>query len=233
MLRTLILLAALLPQAAFPQSLPSASSHGQLIDDRLDEASTLGEDLASRLKLIERKFDLPEDLSKRALESLKNGRVREMLNIGPDDLPELAETEERYQGGVFLFASFSIPDPSLKAMLQDADRLGVPVVFNGFVDNSVIATEARVRALYEDETISDGFIIDPTLFERFNVKAVPTLVSTTVDLDVCETSGCADDTPPPHDRVAGNIPLTSLLGIVAKGNAEHAAPARAVLRAAK
>ena len=233
MLRALSFILCFPASIALAQSLPSASTHGTLIDNRLDEAATLGEDLASRLKLIEREFDLPEDLSKRALESLKNGRVREMLNIGPDDLPELAETEERYPGGVFLFASFSIPELSLKAILQDADRLGVPVVFNGFVDNSVVATEARVRALYEDETISQGFIIDPTLFERFDVVAVPTLVSTTVDLDVCETSGCADDATPPHDRVAGNIPLTSLLGIIAKGNAEHAAPARAILEAAQ
>lgn len=233
MLRAVILILVLAPHIAASQSLPNAATHGALIDERMDEAAKVGEDLASRLKLLEREFDLPEDLAERALDSLRNGRVRDMLNVAPEDLPQLEGEAERYPGGVFLFASFSIPDPSLKAILKDADRLGVPVVFNGFVENSVLATEARVRALYEDKEIAQGFIIDPTLFERFDVRAVPTLVSTSVDLDVCVSPGCSGDAIPLHDRVAGNVPLATLLTIIAKGNAEHADPARAVLEAAK
>lgn len=232
MLRALTLTILLVPQVALAdQNLPNAASHGALIDQRMEEAEAIGEDLESRLEILRQEFDLPDDITARALASLENGRVRELLNAGEADLEGLMETEERYPGGVFLFASFSIPDPSLKVYLQEADRLGVPVVFNGFIDNSVVETEVRVRALYEDESISNGFIIDPTLFDRFDITAVPTLISTTVDLDVCETTGCAEDAIPPHDRVAGNIPLTSLLEIIAKGNAQHASPARAVLEA--
>ncbi|WP_373634740.1 type-F conjugative transfer system pilin assembly protein TrbC [Yoonia sp. SS1-5] len=231
LLRALISTLLFLPTIAVAQSMPDATTHGHLIDERLGEAAAIGEDLKSRLQIIEQDFDLPDDIAERALQSLENGRVRELLNAGEADLERLVDTEERYPGGVFLFASFSIPDPSLKVYLQEADRLGVPVVFNGFVQNSVAETEIRVHALYEDESISNGFIIDPTLFDRFDVTAVPTLISTTVDLDVCETSGCADDATPPHDRVAGNIPLVSLLDIIAKGNADHAAPARAILEA--
>ena len=145
-------------------------------------------------------------------------------------ISQLEDHSERY-GGLYLFASFSIPEPSLKAMLIEADRFGVPVVFNGFVENSVTATEARVRALYEDEAISHGFIIDPTLFTRFDVVRVPTLVSTLEDLDFCETCGCSRDPTPGHDRVAGNAPLQTLLTVIAKGNADHAGPARAALEA--
>lgn len=231
MLRSLILSLCLAPCSVLADGLPTAATHGELIDRSLERAETLGEDLKERITLMEREFNLPEGLAGKALESLKNGRVRELLNINTEDLPQLDTDEDRYAGGVFLFASFSIPDPSLKAMLQDAERYGVPVVFNGFVDNSVPATEVKVRALYEDESISNGFVIDPTLFARFNIKAVPTLVSTTVDLDVCETSGCAGDARPPHDRVAGNAPLASLLQIIAKGNAEHARPVQAILEA--
>ena len=230
MLRALTLTTLLVPHVALAdQNLPNATSHGALIDQRMEEAQAIGEDLESRLEILRQEFDLPDDITARALASLENGRVRELLNAGEADLEGLMESEERYPGGVFLFASFSIPDPSLKVYLQEADRLGGPVVFNGFIDNSVVETEVRVRALYEDESISNGFIIDPTLFDRFDITAVPTLISTTVDLDVCETTGCAQDATPPHDRVAGNIPLTSLLEIIAKGNAEHADPARAVL----
>jgi conjugal transfer pilus assembly protein TrbC len=229
LLRALICITGLLPSAAFSQHLPDATTHGALIDERMEEADAIGEDLQSRLQLLQQEFDLPEDLTQRALDSLENGRVREMLNIGPDDLPDTADDAKRYPGGVYVFASFSMPEPSLKAVLTDASILGIPVVFNGFVDNSVIATEARVRSIYEGSDISHGFIIDPTLFTRFDVKAVPTVVSTTVDLDVCVTSGCAEDGVPDHDRIAGNVPLRTLLSVIARGDTPNAVPVRVIL----
>lgn len=229
MLRTLTLAATLCASASLADELPNATTHGALIDQRLQEAETLGAELEDRLKLLQQDFDLPADITTRALESLENGRVREMLNIGPGDLPQLAAQERRYPGGLFLFASFSMPEPSLKAMLSEASTFGIPVVFNGFVDNSVIETEARVRRIYEGSDISHGFIIDPTLFTRFEVTAVPTLVSTMVNLDVCDTQGCGDEPVPAHDRAAGNVPLTYLLTVIAKGESPHGTPARVIV----
>ena len=229
MLRIVILLLGFSASALSADQLPSTATHGALIDERLEEADAIGEDLQSRLRLLQQEFDLPDDITARALDSLENGRVREMLNIGPGDLPEGIAEERRYPGGVFVFASFSMPEPSLKAVLTDAADLGIPVVFNGFVDNSVLATEQRVRSIYEGSDISHGFIIDPTLFTRFEVSAVPTLVSTMVDLDVCETRGCDADEVPEHDRVAGNVPLRFLLEVIAKGNTAHAVPVQVIL----
>lgn len=217
------------PIAALSQEANTATTHQNLIDERRLEAEGIAQDLSERLKLLEMEFDLPDDLAERALDSLNNGRVRELLNAGETDLAAYLPEEERYPGGLYLFASFSMPQPSLKAMLGDAADLGIPVVFNGFVDNSVIATEQAVRAIYKDSDISDGFIIDPTLFTRFEVTAVPTLISTTVNLDVCETQGCGEEAVPAHDRVAGNAPLQTLLTIIAKGDGDHAAPAQFVL----
>jgi len=235
LLRTLINAAgtaALLATASFAQNLPDEASHGQIIKDAFEDAEELGASLKERLKLFEKEFDLPNDLAERALDSLQNGRVRELLGVPPDDVApgQRGEGEERrYTGGVFLFASFSIPDPSLHALLKDAADLGVPVYFNGFVENSVVETEKRVRAIYEGEDISHGFGIDPTLFERFNVKAVPTLVSTTVEMDVCETTDCSGDLTPAHDRIAGNVPLRRALELIARGDGQHWEPAADIL----
>ena len=118
-----------------------------------------------------------------------------------------------------------------EAHIDDAADLGVPVYFNGFVENSVVETEKRVRAIYEGEDISHGFGIDPTLFERFDVVAVPTLISTTVDMDVCETTDCSGDLIPAHDRIAGNVPLRRALELIARGNGDHWAPAADILDA--
>ncbi len=231
MLRTLTLLTCCVGSILSAEQLPSATTHGALIDDRLEEADAIGEDLQSRLRLLQQEFDLPEDITARALDSLENGRVRQMLNIGPGDLPEGVAEDRRYPGGVFVFASFSMPEPSLKAVLTDAADLGIPVVFNGFVENSVLATEQRVRSIYQGSDISHGFIIDPTLFTRFEVTAVPTLVSTMVNLDVCETQGCDADEVPEHDRIAGNVPLRHLLEIIAKGETANAVPVQVILEA--
>lgn len=231
MLRTLTLLACCFGSILSADQLPNAATHGSLIDGRLKEADAIGEDLQSRLLLLQQEFNLPDDISARALESLANGRVREMLNIGPADLPESVGEDRRYPGGVFVFASFSMPEPSLKAVVTDAADLGIPVVFNGFVDNSVLATEQRVRSIYEGSEISHGFIIDPTLFSRFEVTAVPTLVSTMVNLDVCDTQGCDGDEVPEHDRIAGNVPLRVLLEIIAKGETPNAVPVQVILEA--
>ena len=214
MLRFVILAMGCLACQVHADQIPSASTHGALIDDLLEEAEVIGEDLQSRLQLLQQDFDLDPDIAARAIDSLENGRVREMLNIGPDDLPSNIDDGKRYPGGIFVFASFSMPEPSLKAVLSDASELGIHVVFNGFVDNSVIATEERVRSIYDGSDISHGFIIDPTLFTRFEVIAVPTVVSTMVNLDVCETSGCNEDLVPDHDRAAGNVPLRFLLTVI-------------------
>ena len=229
MLRFVILAMGFLASQVHADQIPSASTHGALIDDLLEEADVIGEDLQSRLQLLQQDFDLDPDIAARAIDSLENGRVREMLNIGPDDLPSNIDDGKRYPGGIFVFASFSMPEPSLKAVLSDASELGIPVVFNGFVDNSVIATEERVRSIYDGSDISHGFIIDPTLFTRFEVIAVPTVVSTMVKLDVCETSGCDEDLVPDHDRAAGNVPLRFLLTVIAKGETANAVPAQVIM----
>ena len=229
MLRFVIFTAGFLASQVHADQLPDASTHGALIDDLFEEADVIGEDLQSRLQLLQQDFDLDPDIAARAIESLENGRVREMLNIGPGDLPQNLDDAKRYPGGVFVFASFSMPEPSLKAVLSDASQLGIPVVFNGFVDNSVIATEERVRSIYEGSDISHGFIIDPTLFTRFEVVAVPTVVTTMVNLDVCETSGCDEDAVPDHDRAAGNVPLRFLLTVIAKGDTPNAIPVQVIM----
>lgn len=233
MLRSLILtapvIAVLSLTTAIAQSLPNEASHGDAIRNALTNAESMGADLQERMKLFQKEFDLPDDLADRAIGSLQNGRVRDLLGVPKTEDMPLVTDQQRYDGGVFLFASFSIPDPSLKALLKDASDMGVPVYFNGFVENSVVDTEARVRAIYGDDSISHGFGIDPTLFERFDITSVPTLVSTTVAMDVCESTDCSGDPKPDHDRVAGNVPLRYALEILAGGDGLHAEPAARIL----
>lgn len=228
MLRALILSASLLASSIAAQSL-SEAERGALIDGALEQAQIDGAALKERITLFARKFNIPEDIARRGLEELGNERVRELLGIQDQPLPNGQGGTGRYQGGVFVFASFSMPPQSLRQLLLDATQFDVPVIFNGFADNSVLVTEAKLRAAIDEETQTNGFLIDPTLFTRFEVKAVPTLVSTTANLDVCQSPDCSEDGTPPHDRASGNVPLAYLLQTIARGGADHAEPAARLL----
>jgi conjugal transfer pilus assembly protein TrbC len=74
-----------------------------------------------------------------------------------------------------------------------------------------------------------GLAVDPTLFTRFGVKAVPVYVVLAEPLASCESKDCAEDPLPRHDRVAGNIDLPAALDIAARAGGDAAAVAQAAL----
>ena len=163
--------------------------------------------------------------------ALTDPRVRDLMGIDPSLDPNAhGQSEARYDGTtVFLLASFSMPKPSLRQIMEEADRYGVPVVFRGFVNNSVYDTEEALRETFGSLDAATGFSIDPTLFTRFKVEAVPVLVATVDEIDVCETPGCEADPVPPHDRVGGNVPLEFALKLIADAGDVAAAKAKRLL----
>lgn len=154
-----------------------------------------------------------EGLRKRAL---ADRRVRALLGVTSAG-DSTTETENfRYEGAtVFLLASFSMPKPSLRQMMAEARAFGVPVIFRGFVNNSVHDTQAALEEAFGSLDEAEGFSIDPTLFARFRVTSVPQVIAVGATIDVCDTPGCSDDPVPPHDRVAGNVPLDFALHLIA------------------
>ena len=84
----------------------------------------------------------------------------------PDETPRL-----------IAFASLSMPQASLKAMIADVSKAGGVVVFRGLPGNSAkIFTTAIAKVLPAGEDSSVG--IDPRLFRAFRVEAVPAYVVT-------------------------------------------------------
>lgn len=225
------ILAMLLATAASAQDVVAQQDAIEArIRQAIETARIDGAALEERLQILEEEFDLPDGLRDLGVQSLQNERVRSLLNLpAPGAEQGSPDGEVRYASDVFVLASFSMPVASLKALLLDASEIGVPVVFRGFVNGSIQDTEAAVRMVYSEDDRSQGFTIDPTLFERFNVQAVPVVISLGERIDVCETQGCAGDPVPVHDRVTGNISLMAALDIIARGNGDAPEPARAIL----
>lgn len=133
--------------------------------------------------------------------------------------------------GVMVFASFSMPEPSLRALVVDAKSAGVPVVLQGFVEGSLEQTARRMAELLghtegpeaQAEALG-GVIIDPRAFRVFDVTHVPSFIATAHPLPDCDGLNCSAPAPP-HDRIAGNMSLEAALS--ALGSEGRSAPAQA------
>ncbi len=76
-------------------------------------------------------------------------------------------------GGDFLvFVSFSMNEGALKDLHRQMSRLGGRLVLRGLVNNSFKETQQKIMALGIEADI------DPTLFETYGIKRVPTYVLT-------------------------------------------------------
>ena len=164
--------------------------------------------------------------------ALADPRVHDLLGITQGDTGRAKEAYlDRFGGArIFALASFSMPEASLNALLADAAQLKVPVVFRGFVNNSVMDTQKALVRVFGDLQSAQGFLIDPTVFRRFDVAVVPTFIGVGKDFDLCTTSGCVGDPSPAHDRLSGNVTLPFALRTIAQ-NGDVASEAAASLLA--
>ena len=126
------------------------------------------------------------------------------------------------------FVSFSMPDDSLKAILNQVDMAGGTVVLRGLVNDSFKDTAATVAKLVEDSKRRGrergsgpgqgndnlpGFSVDPKLFTKYAITAVPTFVVTEGDR---------------FDKIGGNMNLAAALQAVIR-EGDHSEAARRLL----
>ncbi len=201
----------------------------------VDQAERRGEALRDILKPLgpaEGAFSAVDfdGLRRRAL---ADPRVQALLGANAGGQPGSGEDAVRYDGSrVFLLASFSMPKQSLRQMMAEAKKYGLPIVFRGFVNNSVYDTQVALEEVFGSADDAVGFSIDPTVFTRFRVTSVPQVIAMNEVVDVCETPGCEGDPVPLHDRVSGNVPVEFALRLIADQGDIAPAEARRLLQEA-
>ena len=138
----------------------------------------------------------------------------------PDPLPA-EDHARRVSGGlsgrphgpeVIVFMSLSAPAASWRQWSREAARIGAPLVLRGFGPDGFQATVKRIGPYLDRE---GGAAIDPRLFRLFGVTAVPAVAVVPGGVPPCKSRGCAKDSAPPHDRIAGNIGLEAALEAIA------------------
>lgn len=126
------------------------------------------------------------------------------------------------QLAIYVFASFSMPEASLRALVQQGELAGAPVVLRGLVDNSIEVTLEQIQNLYKDTTRPEsGVLIDPTLFARFAIDQVPTVVVAESSAAPCTEAVCPT---PRHVKIAGDVPLRYALDAIARAKPAYRDP---------
>ena len=114
---------------------------------------------------------------------------------------------------ILVFTSLSVPAASWRQWAHEAASMGAPLVLRGVGEGGMRATVKQIGARLGGAEA--GVAIDPRLFHLFGVTRVPAVVVVPGGVPPCESRGCAEDPPPPHDRIAGNIGLAAALQAIA------------------
>ena len=136
-------------------------------------------------------------------------------------VPEAAGPE------VIVFTSLALPEASWRRWSLDAARAGAALVLRGVAPGGLAATVRRLRARLPEG--GAGVAIDPALFRRFHIDAIPAVAVVPGGAAPCRRRGCAGEPAPPHDRIAGNVGLAAALETVAAEGAAGAETAKQYL----
>lgn len=128
-----------------------------------------------------------------------------------------------------VFVSLSMPEDSLRRVIDDVSRAGGVVVFRGFPQNSARQFVARLSKVIDDRSRFASIGIDPRLFRAFEVSAVPAYVVASTDFDLCDGLACRTVTPP-HDRIIGNVTVDHALEAIVESRGPGALVAGAALK---
>ena len=105
--------------------------------------------------------------------------------------------------GLLVFVSFSMPQPTLERLVDQAARAKASLVMRGFVDGSLQETVLRVQRLIGKRDVA--FQIDPQAFDRFGIDKTPSFV---LVRDGAQSKPCASGQCFPSDafvRTAGEV----------------------------
>jgi conjugal transfer pilus assembly protein TrbC len=115
------------------------------------------------------------------LDALPQPRVQRQIDLGAiargyEAMGQPTPGSSPLQNGpsLLVFVSFSMPEPTLGRLIDQAARSGATLVLRGLVDGSLQQTVLRAQRLIGQRQV--GFQIDPQAFDRFSVSATPTFV---------------------------------------------------------
>ena len=155
---------------------------------------------------------------KNAPNTFPNIATPERSGIDLESLARRYETKaaDRKTDGLMVFASFTVPAPTLKRLIADANKVGGVVILRGFKDGSLKKTALVVNALGE---ATGNVQINPEAFKKYRINAVPAVVLVKPEgQELVDNEGCA--LPDKYVMVAGDVGLSYALEDIAQRSLE-------------
>ncbi len=119
-----------------------------------------------------------------------------------------SDQPRQLSSNILVFATFSMPDEDLIKLGKDLAKINGHLVFNGFLVDAE-TTIKKVSDLINTSGESIPVMIDPTMFERFNIASVPVYVIPKNGISPCFTN---DNCPVPENISArGLMPVSYFL----------------------
>lgn len=138
-----------------------------------------------------------------------------------------ASPAEPDQPALLVFVSFSMPEASLRRLVDDAAASRATLVLRGFKDGSVAQTLGAAAQLLAGRAVA--WNIDPDAFARYAIGAVPAYVLVRGGQ---QSRGCGNDAAcapgTEYVRVAGDVSIAHALRAMTDASPDFAAAAAAV-----
>lgn len=120
--------------------------------------------------------------------------------------------------------SLSMPRGSLERLIADAEHTGATLVMRGLLNDSLRETMAVAAALIGERKVA--WTIDPELFPRFGIEAVPTYVLLPAGVTPRQCGGGLCFGEDSYVRLAGDVPIAYALERIEAAAPEFAPAAR-------
>ena len=145
---------------------------GKKLTDVIGETKSEAEKKAIAEKMIQEAQKVREAHEK----VVETAVIQKLKETTPKELLEAIEPEERTL--TFVFVSYSLTDDVILDILKrNAGRDDVTMVMRGVPEGANLANGLkRMQDLARQVTPEPNILLDPTLFSRFDIKAVPTVV---------------------------------------------------------
>ena len=164
--------------------------------------------------------NLPVPLASRApdISAIASGYEAMATSRGFDNQPP---------NGFLIMISFSMPKTSLARLADQARRGGGVLVLNGLKDGALPATAQAVHQTFGKE--GAPLQIDPRLFTRYAVSAVPTfvLLGSNANAQSCVAGTCPADA---YVKVSGDVSLDYALEQIANAQPGWRPTVQSILR---
>lgn len=146
-------------------------------DNGLDSEDLAIKKMAEEIRENAKKMEIPTNQHQHEADAAAKKILAE-LTSRHSDISGMPEKKPKINSHTLIFASFSLGEDGLLDLLQTASEItDAVVVFRGITDEKDFAGSImRIQKLAARQSPVARAIIDPTLFQKYGISVVPTIV---------------------------------------------------------